>query len=39
MHSADHKTNYHRLEHALRLKVVNDLWFDGLVSLPVEWTI
>ena len=39
MHSADHKTNYHRLEHALRLKVVNDLWFDGLVSLPVEWTV
>ena len=39
MHSADHKTNYHRLEHALRLKVVNDLWFDGLVCLPVQWTI
>ena len=39
LHSEDHKTNYHRLEHALRLKVENGLWFDGLVSLPVEWTI
>ena len=38
LHSADHQTNYHRLEHALRLKVVNDLWFDGLVSLPCSWS-
>ena len=38
LHSADHKTNYHRLENALRLKVVNDLWFDGIVSLPCSWS-
>jgi len=38
LHSADHQTNYHRLEHALRLQVVNDLWFDGLVSLPCSWS-
>ena len=38
LHSADHATNYHRLENALRLKVVNDLWFDGIVSLPCSWS-
>jgi len=37
LHSADHKTNYHRIDHALRLKVENDLWFDGLVELPSSW--
>ena len=38
MHSGDHKTNYHRLEHGLQLRVKNRKWFDGLVSLPVQWS-
>ena len=38
LHSWDHKTNYHRLEHTLLLRVQNRKWFDGLVSLPVSWS-
>ena len=38
LHSGDHKTNYHRLEHGLQLRVKNRKWFDGLVSLPVQWS-
>ena len=38
LHSWDHKTNYHRLEHTLLLRVQNRKWFDGMVSLPVSWS-
>ena len=38
MHSGDHKTNYHRLEHGLQLRIKNRKWFDGLFSLPVQWS-
>ena len=38
LHSADHATNYHRVEHGLALHVRERKWFDGVVRLPVSWS-
>ncbi|MBQ7666980.1 MAG: ABC transporter ATP-binding protein [Kiritimatiellae bacterium] len=38
LHSADHATNYHRVEHGFALHVRERKWFDGVVRLPVEWS-
>lgn len=38
LHSADHMTNYHRLENHLLLRVTRKKPFDGLCFIPSEWT-
>ena len=38
LHSGDHQTNYHRLDRGLILRIKTRKWFDGLVSMPVQWS-
>lgn len=38
-HSADHQTNYHRLDHAFAISVVADKRFEGMCYLPCEWRL
>ena len=37
VHSPDHLTHYHRVDHALFIEVENRLAFDGCVELPSHW--
>ncbi len=37
VHSADHRVNYHRLDHVGVFQVENPLTFDGCVELPSQW--
>jgi ABC-type polysaccharide/polyol phosphate transport system ATPase subunit len=36
-HSADHRVNYHRLDHAFAISVDADKRFEGVCYLPCEW--
>ncbi|MCX7591811.1 MAG: ABC transporter ATP-binding protein [Kiritimatiellae bacterium] len=37
VHSADHKTNYHRLDNRFRIKVVGNKAVEGCCFMPVCW--
>ncbi len=37
VHSADHKVNYHRLDHAFAIGVESDKPFEGMCYMPSEW--
>ncbi len=37
VHSPDHLTHYHRIDHALSIEVENRLAFDGCVEMPSHW--
>jgi ABC-type polysaccharide/polyol phosphate transport system ATPase subunit len=39
LHSADHRTNYHRLDHAFSVSVVSDQRFEGVCRIPCAWSI
>jgi len=36
-HSADHRTNYHRLDHQLPFTVENNIPFEGVCYMPCQW--
>ncbi|MGI6496666.1 MAG: ABC transporter ATP-binding protein [Kiritimatiellia bacterium] len=38
VHSADHVSNYHRLDHAFPFTVANPLSFDGCVAMDTRWS-
>jgi hypothetical protein len=37
VHSADHKTNYHRLDNCFPIAVDSDKSFEGACYMPVKW--
>ena len=39
VHSADHQTNYHRLDNALPINVSSAERYEGLCHLPVVWSV
>ncbi|MGI6099027.1 MAG: ABC transporter ATP-binding protein [Lentisphaerae bacterium] len=39
VHSSDHLTHYHRVDHALSFEVENRLTFDGCVEMESHWRI
>lgn len=39
VHSADHKTNYHRLDNRFRVTVVGDRQVEGCCYMPVSWRL
>ncbi len=39
VHSADHRSNYHRLDHAFAIGVDSDKRFEGVCYLPSEWKV
>lgn len=38
-HSADHRTNYHRLDNAVAIGVESDKRVEGVVFMPSEWRV
>ncbi len=39
VHSADHRTNYHRLDHAFPLSIVADKPFEGVCYVENQWSL
>lgn len=39
VHSADHKVNYHRLDHAFAVAVTTETQFEGVCHVPSEWKL
>ena len=39
VHSADHKTNYHRLDNCFPVKIEGDHQFEGACCLPCRWSV
>ena len=39
LHSADHRTNYHRLDHYFSISVVNPDSFEGVCRIPTRWEV
>jgi len=39
VHSADHKVNYHRLDHAFAIAVTTETQFEGVCHVPSEWKL
>lgn len=39
LHSADHRTNYHRLDHYFSISVVNPDSFEGICRIPTRWEV
>ena len=39
VHSADHKVNYHRLDHAFAIGVESAKPFEGMCHMPCEWKL
>lgn len=39
VHSADHRTNYHRLDNVMAIGVESDKRIEGVVSMPSEWRV
>ncbi len=39
LHSSDHRTNYHRLDHCFPVAVEADKSFEGVTFLPTTWRI
>ena len=37
VHSADHRTNYHRLDHCFPIAVESDRNFEGCCFIPTQW--
>ena len=37
VHSADHRTNYHRLDHCFPIAVKADRNFEGCCHIPTQW--
>jgi len=37
LHSADHRTNYHRLDHMFPIFVSTENRFEGIAHLPCRW--
>ena len=38
LHSADHRTNYHRLDHCFSITVLSDRRFEGVCRVPCAWS-
>jgi ABC-type polysaccharide/polyol phosphate transport system ATPase subunit len=38
VHSADHRTNYHRLDHCFPISVESESRFEGVCHIPCRWT-
>lgn len=38
LHDAEHKRNYHRLEHNLLLKIAKKRVYDGVTTMPCSWS-
>lgn len=39
LHSADHRENYHRLDHAFSITVLSEARFEGVCRIPCEWEV
>jgi len=39
LHSSDHRTNYHRLDHAFSITIVSESRFEGVCRIPVKWSV
>lgn len=39
VHSADHRVNYHRLDHAFAIGVKSSRDFEGICNIPSEWKV
>lgn len=39
IHSADHRTNYHRLDHAFSISVLSESRFEGVCRIPCAWSL
>lgn len=39
LHSADHRTNYHRLDHCHSISVFSDSRFEGVCRIPCTWSL
>jgi hypothetical protein len=39
VHSADHRSNYHRIDHAFAIGVESERRFEGVCYLPSEWKV
>jgi hypothetical protein len=37
LHSADHRVNYHRLDHALPIVVTSETPFEGVTRMASRW--
>jgi hypothetical protein len=37
LHSADHRDNYHRLDYAYSITVLNEDRFEGVCRIPCRW--
>lgn len=37
LHSSDHRTNYHRLDHAFSITVLSQSRFEGVCRIPCRW--
>jgi len=38
LHSSDHRTNYHRLDHCFAITVTSDSRFEGVCRIPCAWS-
>ena len=39
LHSADHRTNYHRLDHCFAITVTSASRFEGVCRVPCAWSV
>lgn len=39
LHSADHRVNYHRLDHGFSITVLSDSRFEGVCRMPCAWSL
>lgn len=39
LHSADHRTNYHRLDHCFSISVLSSSRFEGVCRIPCQWQL
>ena len=39
LHSADHRTNYHRLDHCFSISVLSPSRFEGVCRIPCQWQL
>ncbi|NLB66056.1 MAG: ABC transporter ATP-binding protein [Lentisphaerae bacterium] len=38
LHSADHRSNYHRLDHCFSITVTSESQFEGVCRIPCSWS-
>jgi ABC-type polysaccharide/polyol phosphate transport system ATPase subunit len=39
LHSADHRENYHRIDHAFSITVLSESKFEGVCRIPCAWEV